>query len=503
MAPPLAHLRSLVGSLLLVLPAAVGTSCTTTPETAESSSSIAWLPADLTRDPRLDEAAALLCARGGDAVVDDAIRVTAGIADGRVIGVLADSDDSAAAQVAALFAGVGLSHVGVHRGQSGGAPCVAAVGARRVIGVQTLPPSVSSTRTPSTLAVSLTSTRMGTVFVLGPDGFVDRLPLERGTQVQELRLPYRREGRHVVEVIVDGVDADGRPKGNPEVALLWPYVRGTLQLPPTPAVLFPDAGHDDVALTHRAEALVQRLRNEQLLDPLKITPVLGETALERARGLGGVLGHNIDGKNPKELLAAMYPADPRANFLRLAEVQARGSTLADAWAALTDSPAHRFELVSPGITHMGVAVVRGSDSLGRPTVTMVVLLARRPPNLDIPALKKKVVDDANAVRAQRGFSPLRVSDTLVSASDRLSRRMMEVRQVDATLLGGPIGSVALEADASMTKVIPFIARTDDPTSLAPFAALTEIDTTDVGVGLALHPEDGAYYVVFLAGIGAD
>ncbi|MDP2344213.1 MAG: hypothetical protein Q8O67_24860 [Deltaproteobacteria bacterium] len=486
----------------LLLPLIVFSSCATPPEptTTTTAALPAWMPVELARDPALDEAAALLCARDTDAVVDDDVRAAARVFDGRVVGILASSVDEAALQAGSLFAGAGYSHVGLVDGvRPGGSPCVAVVASRRIVSVSSLPPAFSRAgQAPPAINLSVPSSRIGHLFVLSPDGFVDRLPLV-GTELR--KLPLRKEGRHVVEVIVDDVDADGVPKGNPEVALLWPYVRGNLGLPPSPAVLFPDAGHDDLALSHRAEALVQRLRNEQLLETLKISPLLTEAAVERARAIGGVLGHRVDGKSPRQLLDDKFPGDPRALFIRLGEVQARGSTLSDAWAALTDSPAHRFELVSMGVTHMGVAVVRGQDPLGRTTITLVTLLGRRPPPRDVVVLQKKLLDDANSARVGRGYDPLVVSESLESAARRLARQMMESRRVDDTLLGGPIGEVALEADASLTKVLPLVARIDDPLLLGTFAPLVDIDTTALGVGLALHPEEGVFYVVVLAGVG--
>ncbi|HEY1098001.1 MAG TPA: hypothetical protein VGF99_03695, partial [Myxococcota bacterium] len=70
-------------------------------------------------------------------------------------------------------------------------------------------------------------------------------------------------------------------------------------------------------------------------------------------------------------------------------------------------------------------------------------------------------------------------------------------------LGGPVGEVALEADASITKVFPLVARTDDPLLLSPFSPLFDQDTTAMGMGLALQAADGVFYVVVLAGVGAE
>jgi uncharacterized protein YkwD len=506
---PLSSTIVVVALVGVSTPGSITSGCaTTTPDAAAPvvDATPSWLPAEareLERDPALDEAAALLCARGTDAVIDDDVRAAARIWDGRVTGVLADDAQDASRKVAALFGDVGLSHWGAADGaRPDGRPCFAAVGARRVVVVAGVPPSLSrDTQSPAQLSLSLSPRKTGQVFVLGPDGLVDRIPLHGGGRTQTITLPSRRDGRHVVELLVDDVDDEGLPRGAPEVALLWPYVRGDLRLPPSPAVLFPDDGHDDTALSHRAEALVQRLRNEQLLEPLKVSPVLTTLAGERAAAIGKALGHVVDGVDPRRALRDRFGDEPRAQFVRLAELQARGSTLDDAWQALVDSPAHRYELVALGVTHLGIVVIRGVDAVGREQKTLVALLGRRPPPRDAAVLQKKILDDTNDVRTKRGFEPVVVSDTLESAATRLARRMMETGRVDDTLLGGPIGEVALEADASMTRVQPLVARIDDPLLLGPFPALLDMDTTAIGVGLALHPTEGVFYVCVLTGVG--
>ena len=486
----------------------LSTSCTSTPEVrAGGVIDSSWLPLSKTlqSDPKLEEAAALLCARDTDAVIDDDVRAAVGIWEGRVAGVLNSDREGSIRDSAAIFADQGFTHYGLAEGQtSSGQNCVAVVASRRLLEVQTLPKLLSKKDQPTTLTVSLSSRRTGLVFVQSPDGLVDRLVLDSSGQRQQLTLPFRKEGRHAVEVLVDDVDADGRAKGTPEVALLWPYVRGQIGMAmPVPVVLFPDEGHDDQALTYRAEALVQRLRNEQLLEPVKISPALGSVAHGRAFAVGSeaALGHRVDGKDPRAALREKFGDEPRAQFIRLAEVQARGSTLKDAWNALVDSPAHRFELVSMGVTHAGVAVVRNEDALHRPTVTLVALLGRRPPTRDPVEVQAKILAEVNRLRTSRGFDALSVSDSLDTAAKRLANRMMEVGRVDETLLGGPVGEVALEADASITRVTPLLARTDDPLLLAPFAPLFDQDTTAMGMGLALQPVEGVFYVVILAGVG--
>ena len=497
--------------LLVALVGAVSTfatiGCRTTAGTATvASSDRSWLGdvSALAEDARLDEAAAALCGRDTDAIIDDDIRAAARVWEGRVVAVMEESRVSAASAATALFADLGLTHLGVAEGATPrGTPCVVVVGSRQGLEVRRLPQSYrSDPKVPATMTVSISPRRQGTLYVQGADGFVDRIPLEGHGRDQERTLPFRREGRQVLEIIVDDLDNHGQPRGNIEVAVLWPFVRGGISpAPPMPQVLFPDEGHSDQALSYRAETLVQRLRNEMLLEPLTISPPLTTLAGHRLGVVkdAATLGHRLEGQDPRAALHTLFGNEPRAAFVRLGEVQGRGSTLADAWQALVDSPAHRYELVSLGVTHMGVQVARAKDALGRTTTTLEILLGRRPPVRTVEEVQANLVARTNTARTTRGFDALKVSDTLENAARRLANRMMETRTVDDTLLGGPVGQVALEADASMVKVTPLVARIDDPAQLGAFAPLMDIDSRAMGMGIALHPEDGVYYVVLLVG----
>jgi uncharacterized protein YkwD len=335
------------------------------------------------------------------------------------------------------------------------------------------------------------------LFVAAPDGSVERRVLKsHNGAIDDVITPSKGIGRYTIELVMDHADERA---GAPEVALLWPLVVGQARLAPNPAVLFPDAGYDDTALSHRAEALVQRLRNEQLIDPLKESPALQTLATSRAQALAqqGALGHRLpDGKNVAEALV-----DSPQHFLRLTEVQAQASTLAEAWDALLDSPAHRFALVDAGLTHQGTAVARGKDAVGRDTITLVSVLGRKPPRRDLDDVRGKLLDDVNAKRDGRGFASLAPSATLNSLSERLARRMAVTHTVDDTGLGEPIAELALQGDASLTRVRTIVARLEDPLALGLPALMMEEDASRVGFAFTLDDSDGAFAVVLLVGEG--
>ncbi|MBI1948874.1 MAG: hypothetical protein HYS27_24520 [Deltaproteobacteria bacterium] len=516
MYPAGAHARAFASMVWLV----AGGACVTDggPATATDAALDAhlpaWLaaPADVARDPALEEAAALLCARDTDAVLDDDARHAIHLADGQVSGLLRRAATAGEARTALAAAGAPLlansraTHAGVVEGSTpDGAACAALVSVRRLIDVDAPAVSLPAGGT-LTLALAVPADRLATLYLLRPDGFVDRRALppaaQGGAGRATITVPSSAgEGRYVLEVIVDRASGPS----DPEVALLWPYLVGAARDAPFPEVLFPDEGHDDLALTHRAEALVQRLRNEQLIEPFKVSPALVEVATSRARALAehGRLGHRLPGgADAAQDVRARYADEPRAQFLRLAEVQAQASTLADAWRALLDSPAHRRELVDAAFTHCGVAVARGADAAGRPTITMVALLARRPPARAPDDVRALILERANEERGKRGLDPLLESAHLHRLGARLATAMSEAGRVDETLLGGPVGKLALESDATLSRVRPLVARLDDPLLLVEGKLpelLLDLDTAQLGVGLALHPTEGVFYVVLLAG----
>lgn len=495
--------------------------CTTTPERDGTGAVLEvgtpdpalpdWLgaPPSITRDPKLEEAAILLCARDTDGVIDEDVRRAANIAEGQVLGLVRKglTDDDAGASlsrdVVPLLTSSRITHAGAVRVPAhGGGTCAALVGVRRALQVRAPLPSSLPSKQRIDVDVAVPADKVAVLYVTKPDGFVARFPVASEAGHGAVSVPTKADGRYVLEVLVD----NAKGPRDPEVALFWPVVVGTLTAKeaPFPEVLFPDEGHDDGALTHRAEALVQRLRNEQLIDPFKVSPALLDVAAVRAQAVAqrGSLGHRVDNIDPREELRIRYGDEPRAQFLRFAEVQASGSTLADAWAAMLDSPAHRYELVDTSFTHCGVGVSRGKDAAGRPTVTMVALLGRRPPNRDPDATRATILGAANEARETRGLDALVESAHLNRVATRLAGAMRDAKRVDDTLLGGPVAQVAIEADASLTKVKPLVARNDDPLLLLASGVppmLMEIDTAQAGVGIALDAEAGAFYVVVLAG----
>jgi uncharacterized protein YkwD len=503
-----------------------GLACTTTPggpgaaPAADDPRLPEWLgaPPGVERTPELEEAAALLCARDTDGVLDEDARHAARLADGQLFGLLKRAaEPEAAARALSAAAGPLLeekraTHAGVVVGATpAGEACAAMVAARRLVTLagaglpSALPPGAALE-----IDVRLPRGKRGVLYVMKPDGFVTRQSLpDAGGPARLTVPPSAGDGRYVVEIVLDVAEG----ASDPEIALLWPYLVGAPRVAPAPAVLFPDEGHSDRALGHRAEALLQRLRNEQLIEPFKVSPPLIEIAAARAASVAtrGALGHRLppiagdgkgEGSDALQDLRARFGAEPRASFLRLAEVQAQASTLAEAWEALLDSPAHRYELVDTAFTHAGAAVARGRDAAGRETVTLVALLARRPPNRDADAVRAHILEAANETRKKRGLDALRESSHLNRIATRLAGAMKEHRRVDDALLGGPVASVALEADASLSRVKPLVARTDDPLLLLQNGVppmLLEIDAAQAGVGIALEGDEGVFYVVLLAG----
>ncbi len=503
-ARPFAAAVVAAAALILVVVAAACATQQAPPPPGEPAGVPAWLGVDgVERAADLDRAAAMLCARTTDGVIDDEVRAATGVVDGAVVGLYGvgatvdEARGKLGVRAAALATPLRATHVGVAEGTTArGEECAAFVAARRRLTIVVAPPARLSATTPFTWRAKLTGGKAtgARAYLMSPDGSVARadLDVDDGILADQVT-PKRGPGNYVLEVIVD----DGRA---PDVALLWPFVVGAPKRAPSPEVLFPDEGHPDLALTRRAEALVIRLRDEQQLEPLRLWPVLSTVAQARAAAIAGqgALEHVQRGKNAAEDTAALAPD---AKLSKLAEVQAMGASLTDAWTALLQSPAHRFELVDGTVTHMGVAVVRGLDGAGRPMVALDVVLVRKPVLRDPRIVEETILNGIDEVRVARGLDALKKTTRLDRLAQRLVENMASRGVVDEAGLGEPVANVALQEDASLTEVRPVLARLDDPLHLeVPLGAL-EIDMSSVGFGIAQSDRDHLWYVVLLLGVG--
>lgn len=501
--PAQAAAMLLIGLTLLTLGGASG--CRTRAEARrgdEASLEAGFVPPIGTvRDPSLEEAAALLCARDTHALIDDDARRAGRVWEGQVAALLERGPDERALQALlstradALVAETGATHYGFAAVPTPGQePCAAVVVTRRRLALESALPGPLESAAPFPLAFEADDPRArAAVFLLTPTGSVEKSALSAGP-VSSVVDPRAGNGRYVLEVILD------HEERGPEVALLWPFTVGSGKLAPAPAVLFPDEGHSDTALTRRLEALVHRLRIEQQLKPLVIAPPLGRLAKERAAALAeeGRLGHRLP--DDQSALAALREKEPGFPITSLAEVQAQAGTLDEAWQALLDSPAHRYELVGTRASHLGAAVVRGVDGLGRPLVTVVALLARRILVRPVDDVRTELLGRLNLARDVTGAKPLRRDKRLDEVATRLAEAMAKEGSLDEAALGRPATELALSAHRGLEGARVVVARVDDPLRLSPSRATLDGDATVLGIGLVPPDVAGQWYVALLVGI---
>jgi uncharacterized protein YkwD len=494
-------------TLILLLTTAVFLACGTDAPVERAASPAPRLPSflgatltsSLVHAPELDEASALLCARDTDNVVDHDVRRATGLADG-MVGALLVREETAerskrvlAERARVLVEELGATHAGVATGSTpDGAPCAAITVVKRILTLKSVLPRRLDA--PEPFAWRATGdAEVAAVYLLRPSGFVEKraLVIENG-QVSDVITPGAAPGRHVLEVIVD------RGNDDPEVALYWPFVVGTPTVYPMPAVLFPDEGHDDHALTLRLESMVLRLRNEQEIDTLMLSPSLSAVAQARAQVIAhdGALGHRRpEGRSVGDDLLKRGDTD----FARVAEVQAQGATLREAWGALLESPAHRHALLDTGMSTMGGAVARSNDGLGRPLISVVIVVARRMSTRAIPELKTEMLGRMNLARHARSAPLLKRDPDLEAIADAHARAMARAGVVDERVDDEkPVSVIALHALAYQ-EVVAVLAALDDPLRLLPSRAMLQRSFDRVGIGISGGGPNGRFMLCVLVG----
>jgi len=501
--------------------------CASTPPPPKAVSLPAFVPdASRHRDVALDAAAHHLCTdEDAEGVLSDDVKRDLGIADGQLFVLVKPATSHGESRSLLEIKGKPLlvdnetTHTGVYISEGDDAePCAALVAVRRRVVVDSKLPTSALPGDTARFRLRLFQPRKGkkgktqqlrrrqeggaptlTFFAARPDGVVHKRIVDVGSDGRvDIEEPYDAgAGRYTFEVLVDD--------GTPEVALLWTVQAGERQrLPPAPDVLFGDEGHSDVGLTRRAEALVQRLRTQQDIDVLRIAPPLADIADARADVLSGEgrLGHRLpDGRTA---LDELRRSKSKFYVSHLSEVQAQASTLEEAWLALLKSPAHRYEMVHPDITHMGVSVRRGADPAGRTLVTLVGIFAKRNRNTAPDVVAQKLLQKLNGERAAKGAPALTSRSSLQKTAQAQAKAMAMAGMTDETLLDAglqnrPVAKVALDAHNNLQNVESVLARLDDPLRLGASKAVLRAEATWAGIGVARSDVDGQWYVCVLVG----
>lgn len=346
----------------------------------------------------LDEAAAILCVRGTDNIIDNDVRRAAQVSDGQVLGLMRVADSAQEAdtllwqQMPALADTMKATHMGSAKAKlSSGKYCSAAVASRRLIELrQPLPHHVHAETTfsiPAVLspaaAASISTGASAASYTAIPSGTVRRAnallsPTSKNISIAAFT---GEAGPHILELLVEL-----RP-GDPEIALYWPFVAkgdgiGFSCEPPVDDLLREMKEQSDTDATRQSLRWLDDARSCAQLPTLDRLAWLSTLAKDRADAVAvaGRLGHRIPAdESPMDAMRRLHQAGvvDMQSIDRIAEVQAQGGSWDDVWRALWQSPAHRYELLRSDVTHVGIGVSSSVDAANRTVLHVVMVLIRR------------------------------------------------------------------------------------------------------------------------------
>ncbi len=326
-------------------------------------------------------------------------------------------------------------------------------------------------------------------FATRDDGTVERLPLERASG-GGLRTTIRcagRTGRQQIELAASDRSGSTVLANFP----VWCDVD-----PPTrmsaPTLATDDAPVTSVAVAEeRMRELVNRDRAAAGLAPLAADPALADVARAHSQEMArtGQVGH----VSPTTGDASDRAARAGIRTGLLLENIARAYGIAEAEAGLMNSPGHRANLLTPGVTHVGIGIEVGAEVGGRRELFVTQMFRRVPPPMDAPATVAAIRtrlhgagrfgDDAELDRIAADFArqlaagadPSIVSRQASAALGRVSSRYSRV--------------------ASMVTAVSEVSALD----AAAILAGTTFTHVGIGVGQGDHPElgPGALHVVVL------
>ena len=204
------------------------------------------------------------------------------------------------------------------------------------------------------------------------------------------------------------------------------------------------------------------------------------------------------------------------------------ATVDDTWDFWTTDPAHRDGLLSPQFRDVGISVVKGKggtfyytmvfgarppqalDPTATPAPTPVEVVPVPPTATPNPALDAVVdlFNRTNALRAQNGLPPYRLSDKLNASAQRHSQDMASTSSIDHTGSDGStakqrIRDTGYEAQFTGEDIFGGVATVDDAwdfwsTDPPHLATLVNQLYTDIGISVVKGQRGTYYYTMDLA-----
>ncbi len=204
------------------------------------------------------------------------------------------------------------------------------------------------------------------------------------------------------------------------------------------------------------------------------------------------------------------------------------ATVDDTWDFWTTDPAHRDGLLSPQFHDVGISVVKGKggtfyytmvfgarpsqapDPTVTPAPTLVAVVPIPPTATPNPALDANMdlFNRTNALRAQNGLPPYRLSDKLNASAERHSQDMANTANIDHTGSDGStakqrIRDTGYEAQFTGEDIYGGVATVDDAwdywSNDAPHrATLLNQLYVDIGISVVKGQRGTYYYTLDLA-----
>ncbi len=327
------------------------------------------------------------------------------------------------------------------------------------------------------------------VFVTGPDGKTERMPITGNPAAFVSVIECgARHGKLQIEITANDVSGSTVLANFP----VWCHER-----PPTAIALELDRDEGDPATPQQAEqrilALVNRDRRRAGVPEL----TWDERAANVARG------HSAEMHQTKNVAHISPTTGSAADRVRVANIRtgavlenvARAYGVREAHDGLMNSPGHRANLMSTLATHLGIGVDFGDEISGRRELFVTQVFIRIPPKLDLAEGATTIANKLAAVRPMKRDGGLERSAQMLAeklAGGQSREQAWPSVKRDLEQLGQKYRRVG-----SVVTVVTELSASDGANLLG------EYRPSDMGVGVAqgTHPELGesAIWIVLLLG----
>ncbi|MBN1653405.1 MAG: CAP domain-containing protein [Deltaproteobacteria bacterium] len=246
-------------------------------------------------------------------------------------------------------------------------------------------------------------------------------------------------------------------------------------------------GEGDSDFVPRLHGLINQTRAQHGLEPLDLDAELSEVALAHCIDMdrNGFIGHD----SPQTGTAADRAKKAGIQSPIVLENIGRGYSAREVHSGLMQSPAHRANILSREVTHVGIGLVK-QDEGSKPAYLVTQVFIRVVADIDLGKAPDELLDLINDARASRGLDEVASDDMLSEYARQAALSYFARPDLSDKMLAKRINQRLGKTADRFRQVATLLKLADSLERIKEVSQLFDPEITTVGIGIAQGTKEG-------------